>query len=74
MLWNEDQLPRVKQETKPTLRRKWESVFSRTHMDNVPKETHVVSVMTFYFGKKGQRSETKRAIVFSRIPFEGKTD
>ena len=46
MLWNEDQLPRVKKETKPTLRGKWESVFSRRHKDNVPKETLVVSVMT----------------------------
>ena len=28
------------------VRGKWESVFSRRHMDNVHKETHVVSVMT----------------------------
>ena len=47
MLWNEDQLPRVKKERKLALRAKWESVFSGRHMDNVPKETHVVSVMTF---------------------------
>ena len=33
-------------ETKPTSRGKWESVFSGRHMDNVPKETHVVPVMT----------------------------
>ena len=46
MLWNGDQSPRVKKERKPTLRGKWESVFSGRHMDNVPKETHVVSVMT----------------------------
>ena len=46
MLWNEDQLPRVKKETKPALRGKWESVYSAKHTDNVPKETHVVSVMT----------------------------
>ena len=46
MLWNEDQLP-SKKETKLTLRAKWETVFSGKHMDNVPKETHVVSVMTF---------------------------
>ena len=45
MLWNEDQSPRVKEETKPTLRGKWKSVFSGRHMDNVPKETRVVSVM-----------------------------
>ena len=48
MLWNEDQLPRVKKETKPTLRGKWESVFSGKHMDNVPKETHAVSVVTLW--------------------------
>ena len=40
MLWKGGQLTRVKRETKP------ESVFSGKHMDNVPKETHVVSVMT----------------------------
>ena len=41
-----DQSPRVKKERKPAFRGKWESVFSGRHMDNVPKETHVVSVMT----------------------------
>ena len=46
MLWKEDQSPRVKKERKPTLRGKWESVFSGRHTDNVPKETHAVSVMT----------------------------
>ena len=46
MLWNEDQSPRVKKERKPTLRGKWESGFSGRHTDNVPKEAHVVSVMT----------------------------
>ena len=35
-------------DTKPALRGKWESVFSGKHTDNVPKETHVVSVMTFW--------------------------
>ena len=29
-----------------TLRGKWEGVFSGRHTDNLPKETHVVSVMT----------------------------
>ena len=46
MLWNEDQSPRVKKGRKHTLRVKWESVFSGRHTDNVPMETHVVSVMT----------------------------
>ena len=50
MLWNEDQLPRVKKERKPTLRGKWESVSSGRHMDNVPKETHVVSPMILHLG------------------------
>ena len=35
-----------KKERKPTLRGKWESVFSGRHMDSVPKEAHAVSVMT----------------------------
>ena len=48
MLWKGDQLPRVTRETKLTLRGKWESVFSGRHKDNVPQETHVVSVMTLY--------------------------
>ena len=37
-----------KKERKHALRRKWESVFSGKHKDNVPKEIPVVSVMTFY--------------------------
>ena len=45
MLCKRDQPPRVQKERKPEWRRKWESVFSGEHMDNVPKETHVVSVM-----------------------------
>ena len=62
MLWNEDQLPRVKKETKPTLRGKWESVFSGKHMDNVPKETHAVSVVTLWpleARGKGQRRKER---------------
>ena len=35
---------RVKKGRQPTLRGQWESVFSGRHMDNVPKETPVVSV------------------------------
>ena len=46
MLWKGDQSPRVKQERKLTLRGKWERVFSGRHVDNVPEETHAVSVMT----------------------------
>ena len=46
MLWKEDQSPRVKKERKPAERGEWESVFSGRHMDNVPKETHAVAVMT----------------------------
>ena len=48
MLWNEDQLPRVKKERRPTLRGQWESVISGKHMDNAAKETHVASVMTHW--------------------------
>ena len=42
----EDQSPRIKKERKPTLRGKWESVFSGRHMGNVSEETHAASVMT----------------------------
>ena len=42
----------VKKGRKPTLRGKWRSVFSGRHMDNVPEETHVVSVVV-------QRVETE---------------
>ena len=45
-LWKEDQSPRINKERNPTLRGKWKSVFSGMHMDNVPKESHAVSVMT----------------------------
>ena len=48
MLWKRVQSQRVKNETKPTLRGKCESVFSGKHKDSVPKETPVVSVMTFF--------------------------
>ena len=46
MLWKRDSSPRVKKGRKLMLRGKWESVFSGRHKDHVPKETHVVSVMT----------------------------
>ena len=42
--WDRNQ--ESKKERKPTLRGKWESVFSGRHMDSVPKEAHAVSVMT----------------------------
>ena len=37
-VWKEEQSARVKKERKPTLRGKWQSVFSGRHMDNVQKE------------------------------------
>ena len=67
MLWKGDHSPRVQKDRKPTLRGKWESVFSGRHMDNVPKQTHAVSVMTHSLWQQWQRSETKRTIVFSCI-------
>ena len=48
MLWKGDQSLRVRKGTKLALKGKWESVFSGEHMGNVPKETHVVSVMTHW--------------------------
>ena len=56
---NEDQLPRVKKDTMPALRGKWESVLSGKHMDNVPKEILVVSVMTSKTGNKGKGERRK---------------
>ena len=50
MLWKDDQLPRVIEETKPTLRGKCESVFSGRQTDSVPKETHVVYREVLYKG------------------------
>ena len=41
----EEQLPRVGKGRNPTLRRKWGSAFSGSKIDNVAKETHVVSPM-----------------------------
>ena len=41
-----EQSQRVKKERKPPWRAKCKSAFSGRHKDNVPKETHVVSVMT----------------------------
>ena len=40
---------RVNKERKLTSRGKWESVFGGKDMDNVRKETHVVSVMTDWY-------------------------
>ena len=42
-MWKEEQSPRVQQERRPTLKGKWESVFSGRHTDNVAKETIVLS-------------------------------
>ena len=40
----------------PALKGKWESVLSGRHMDNVPKETHAVSVLTMASGSSGKGS------------------
>ena len=49
-----------------------ESVSSGRHMDNVQKETHVVSVMTqLASGNSGKGQRPMRTIVFSRTKFEG---
>ena len=78
-VWNDvverDQSPRVKKERKPTLRGKCESVFSGRHMDNVPEETHVVSVTNQEsLETVAQVRDKKRTIVLSCISLEGKTD
>ena len=58
------------QKGKPSRRGKWEIVFGGRHMDNVQKETHVVSVMTDKHKETCAVSETKRTIFFSRSKFE----
>ena len=72
MLWKEDQSPRVKKERKPTLRGKWEGVFNGKHMDNVPKETHVVSAMTQWPLETVALARDEKGDRPLRIPFEGK--
>ena len=71
-MWKEDQSPRVKKERKSTLTGMWENASSGRHMDNLPKETHAVSVMTQWPPAAVAKSETMRTIVFSRAKFEGK--
>ena len=56
-----------KKDTKPTLRGKWASVFSGKHMDNVPKETHAVAVVTTSPVEK--RAKVRRS---SSPPFHSK--
>ena len=46
-------LTKCQRERKLTLRGERESVFSGRHMENVPKETHVASVMTMATGNSG---------------------
>ena len=66
---------KVQKKRKLTLRGKWKSVFSGRHMDRVPEETHVVSVMIQEsLETVAKVRDKKRTIVFSCIPFEGKTD
>ena len=55
-LWREEQSPIVEKERKPTLRGKWLSVFSGSHMDKVRNFSHVVSVMT------DKHKETRTAV------------
>ena len=73
MLWNEEQSPRVKKDRKPACREEsGVSVFSGKHMDNVQKETHVVSVMTnLHKDTCAVVRDKKRTIVFSCTQFEG---
>ena len=63
--------PRVKKERKPTLRGKWESVFIGRHMDNVRKETHVVSVIPDKHKETCAVVRDEKGIVLSRTKFGG---
>ena len=46
MLWKEDQSPRVNKERKPTLRGKWDSVFSGTHIVAAKEPLETVALAT----------------------------
>ena len=49
MLWKGSSVTKSQKGNRANVERgKWKSVFSGKHMDNVPKETHVVSVMTLF--------------------------
>ena len=64
MLWNEDQLPRVKKERKPTLR----GVFSGRHTDNVPKETIAPGNSGEGQRRKGSGNKEESSLGKSEIP------
>ena len=64
MLWNEDQLPRVKKERKPTLR----GVFSGRHIDNVPKETMAPGNSGEGQRRKGSGNKEESSLGKSEIP------
>ena len=65
MLWKRISHQELKR--KPTLRGKWETVFSGRHTDNFPKETRVVSVIlqwplaTVTPGQRGKRRSSSPA-------------
>ena len=63
-LWIEEYLPRVEKERKPSLRENWENAwenaFRGRQIDNVPRETHVISPMTRYL-EAGVRVEREKA-------------
>ena len=58
-MWKEEQLPRAEKEREPFLRGKWENAFIGRHMDNVLKETYVVSVMILYLETDTRLREEK---------------
>ena len=65
-LWKETQLPRADKERKPVLRGKWENAFIGRHMDNVLKETYVVSDMILYLETDTRLREEKDNILLLR--------
>ena len=58
-----EQQPRASKEEKPVWRGKWDNAVSGTQLDNVRKETHVISVMVERLETDAIRDE-KRTIVF----------
>ena len=70
MLWNEDQLPRVKKEGTPMLR----GVLSGRHMDNVLKETIASGNSGEGQRRKGPGNEEESSLGKSEIPCRLKFD
>ena len=64
-MFRKEQLPSIAEGKEPTLRGSWENTLSGSEIDNVPKETHVVSPHDSVSGNIYESQRGKRPIVFS---------